>query len=80
MGRFKVKLERKSNGWYHAYLYEDVPNKPLRFTEETAVSEDREECLREIRMKRDYLVMGEGEPEWLDLADDVPEPQSLKAV
>ena len=75
--RYKAKVWQDSDGWWRGQLFEDPVNASLRWTGEVAVAQDRDEMLRELRAKRDYLELGKGEAEWLTL-DDVPEPQSLK--
>ncbi len=79
--RYKVKLERDGEdaafGEWKATLYEDPPSSKLRYVA-VAFGNSRDEVLRRIRGKRDVWE-ARREPEWVSL-DDVPEPQSLKAV
>lgn len=75
--RYKVKLWEDADGFWTASLYEDPVNRPLNWTGELVTEKTREDALREIRAKRDYIESDKGEAEWLTL-DDVPEPQSLR--
>ena len=78
MGRYKVKLEQTVHGNWCATLYEDPVGKPLRDTGQWEIAPTREKALERINAVRDALD-SPSEPEWVTL-DEVPEPQSLRAV
>ncbi len=80
--RFKVKLEQEfdplsSESEFKASLYEDPPNGKLRYVA-VAFAGTKEDALLAVKAKRDAFE-ARREPEWFSL-EDVPEPQSLKAV
>ena len=77
---YKVKLENNPGSTFEkwkATLYEDPPGDPLLLVA-VVFADTREEALAGARQKRDAWET-RCEPEWLTM-DDVPEPQSLKAV
>ena len=78
MGRYKVKLEQRPDGDWQATLYEDPVDAPLRMVT-VSVAESRNKALFSAKQKRDNIER-RAEPEWVTLDDEVPEPQSLRAV
>ena len=78
--KFKVKIEHDPNstlGAYKGSLYE-VDRKGEMELVTCAWDDDRDDLLRHLRDRRDAWL-SRSEPVWVDL-DDVPEPQSLRAV